>query len=154
MFDIVKGNRLTKQEMIKGETPYIGATAFNNGVTNTIGNRENLHPAGVLTVAYDGSIGQTFFQIKEFWASDAVNILYPKFTLFPEVAYYLATLIRIAGKKYGYNDKWKLKVMKDTEIPLPTTPDGKPDWKYMTDYVAALKRNVDNNLAPLDLFQL
>ena len=54
LFDIKKGTRLTKAEMKPGNIPFIGATAFNNGVTARIGNNEYLHPANVITVSYNG----------------------------------------------------------------------------------------------------
>mgnify|MGYP002508134020 CR=1 FL=1 len=34
LFDIVKGSRLTKKDMKEGDIRYVGATAFNNGITN------------------------------------------------------------------------------------------------------------------------
>lgn len=39
LFDVVKGSRLTKADMKEGNIRYIGATAFNNGITNYIGNK-------------------------------------------------------------------------------------------------------------------
>ena len=34
LFDIVKGSRLTKKDMKEGDIRYVGATAFNNGITD------------------------------------------------------------------------------------------------------------------------
>ena len=39
------------------------------------------HDGNTLTINYDGSVGETFYQPEDFWASDSVNILYPKFEL-------------------------------------------------------------------------
>jgi hypothetical protein len=81
LFEIKKGKRLTKAEMIPGRTRYIGAIDSNNGVSAYIANDEHLHPANTITVSYNGSIGETFYQEEPFWATDDVNVLYPKFTI-------------------------------------------------------------------------
>ena len=48
-----------------------------------VGNTDHLHPGGVITIAYNGqkATGKAFWQPKPFWASDDVNVLYPKFDL-------------------------------------------------------------------------
>lgn len=105
LFDIVKGTRLTKAQMISGDINFVGATAFNNGITAKIGNDECIHPAGTITVCYNGSIGQTFFQTEPYWATDDVNVLYPKFDITPNIAKFLCTIICKIGQRYAYTDK-------------------------------------------------
>lgn len=136
LFDIEKGTRLTKADMKPGAIHFIGATAFNNGVTAKIGNDEHLHPANVITVSYNGSVGEAFYQEEPFWASDDVNILYPKFSLTREIALFLIPLIRAAGKQYEFIDKWKLEDMKATVIRLPVSENGSPDWTWMESFMA------------------
>ena len=46
--------------MKEGDILYIGETAFNNGMTNHIGNVENIQPGKTLTVCYNGSIDQAY----------------------------------------------------------------------------------------------
>ncbi len=81
LFTVKPGSRLRKQDMIPGNINYVWVYAFNNGVTAKIGNTENIHPAGTITVCYNGSIGQAFYQESPFWATDDVKVLYPKFSL-------------------------------------------------------------------------
>lgn len=147
IFDIVKGTRLTKAKMIDGEINYIGATAFNNGVTAKIGNKEHLHPAGTITVCYNGSIGQTFFQTEPFWATDDVNVLYPKFEITPNIARFLCVVIYKLGLKYAYIDKWTAEKMSNTIIKLPATTDNKPDWEYMENYMQSIESKVNNDIS-------
>ncbi len=146
IFDIVKGTRLTKNNMIDGEINYIGATAFNNGITAKIGNTNHIHPAGTITVCYNGSIGQTFYQESPFWATDDVNVLYPKFNLTQPIAQFIIPIIYKIGQKYKYTDKWTSEKMLDTEIPLPTTPSNQPDWDYMEDYIQSIKLKAIENI--------
>ena len=140
LFEIVKGTRLTKRDMVEGNINYIGATAFNNGITGHIGNETALHDAGTLTVTYNGSIGETFYQEEPFWASDDVNILYPRFKMTRNIAHFLATIIKVVGKNnYAYEDKWQIEDMKKTLIKLPVTSDGNPDYDFMESYMDILR---------------
>jgi hypothetical protein len=130
LFEIHKGRRLTKDEMTAGRTLYVGATEGNNGITERIG-QSPLHPGGQITVSYDGSIGEAFYQPEPFWASDAVNVLYPRFAMTPEVALFFVTLIRLEKYRYNYGRKWRLEVMRATKVRLPVKDDGKPDFEAM-----------------------
>jgi hypothetical protein len=104
LFDVRKGKRLTKEEMTPGETLYIGATETRNGVTCRIGQQPQ-HPGGQITVSYNGSVAEAFYQPEPFWASDDVNVLYPRFEMAPEIALFLAALIRLEKYRYNYGRK-------------------------------------------------
>ena len=82
--------------MKEGNINFIGASAVNNGVTAHIGNSEHLHPANTITVSYNGSVGEAFYQTQIFWASDDVNVLYPQFHLTPQIALFIQPIIRKA----------------------------------------------------------
>lgn len=132
LFNVVKGSRLRSLDRVEGEIPYVGASLFNNGYTHMISNDDHVHPGNVLTTAYNGTIpGKTFYQPLPFWATDDVNVLYPKFAMTVNSGLFIAPLIEIVGRKYVYVDKWKLQDMIDSLIFLPATPDGEPDCDYM-----------------------
>lgn len=151
LFDIVKGTRLTKKDMRMGIIRYIGASAMNNGITAYISNDTDLHPANTITVAYDGSVGASFYQDEPFWASDAVNVLYPKFSLNRDIAMFLIPIISKVGKeKYEFKDKWKVEYMEKDAIKLPTTSDGRPDFRYMEQTIKTLRRKVNTHIAMLN----
>ena len=141
LFKIVKGKRLTQANMIEGETPFIGASAKNNGYTNKIGNLENHHPGGLITVSYNGSIAEAFYQPKEFVASDDVNILYPNFKLNPYLAIFLCTIIFNEKYRFTYGRKWHLELMEDSYIWLPSiviNSETVPNWDFMENYIKRL----------------
>jgi len=138
IFDIRKGKRLTQADMIDGNIPYIGAIDSNNGLSSYIGNDSQLHEANTITVSYNGSIGYAFYQDKEFWATDDVNVLYPKFNLNRYIAIFICTLIEKEQYRFCYGRKWDLEAMKKSRIKLPVTPSGTPDWKFMEDYIKSL----------------
>jgi hypothetical protein len=78
LFDIKKGKRLTKNQMVDGDTPFIGSIDSNNGRRQYVGVAAN-HEGNTITVNYNGSVAEAFYQEDPFWASDDVNVLYPKF---------------------------------------------------------------------------
>ena len=77
LFEIVKGKRLTRENQTTGTTPFIGSTELNNGITAYIG-QQPIYNENAITVSYNGSVGQAFYQEKPFWASDDINVLYLK----------------------------------------------------------------------------
>lgn len=149
IFNIVKGTRLTKAHMIPGNTRFIGSSAMNNGCTALVGNTENMYPKNTITVCYNGSVGETFYQDEPFLASDDVNVLYPKFDLTREIALFIAPLIKAVSTRYNYIDKWKQEVMVADEIMLPVDDAGEPDWAYMDVYMSEVIRNSEASLEHL-----
>ena len=135
LFNVQKGKRLTKSDMKDGKIRFIGASAINNGITAYISNDEHLHSQNTITLSYNGSIGEAFYQDEMFWASDDVNVLYPKFEMNREMALFMIPLLKTAGKRYAFIDKWKKEDMEKSKIPLPADKDGNPDYKYMENYI-------------------
>ena len=135
IFEIKKGKRLTKADMKSGEIPYIGASDSNNGVTSHIANDEHLHTANTITVSYNGSIAEAYYQNKNFWATDDVNVLYPKFDMNQYSAFFFTTLINREKYRFNYGRKWDKELMCISEIKLPIDCQGNPDWKWIENYV-------------------
>lgn len=149
LFNVQKGKRLTKADMKDGKIRFIGASAINNGITAYILNDEHLHSQNTITLSYNGSIGEAFYQDEIFWASDDVNVLYPKFEMNREIAFFIIPLLKTAGKRYAFVDKWKKEDMEKSKIPLPADIDGNPDYKYMENYVATKLSMTENALNKL-----
>jgi len=143
IFDIKKGKRLTKADMIEGNINFIGASKYSNGLTAKISNDEHIHPANTITLSYNGSIGEAFFQTEPFWATDDINVLYPKFKINTYIAMFLCTLLPIEKYRFGFGRKWDKEMMEETEIKLPTTKNGSPDWQFMEDYIKSLPYSME-----------
>ncbi|MBR1775033.1 MAG: restriction endonuclease subunit S [Bacteroidales bacterium] len=135
LFTIKKGKRLTKNDMIDGNIKYIGAVDSNNGITAYISNDEHIHSAGTITVSYNGSIAEAYYQTEPFWATDDVNVLYPKFELNKYIALFLCTLISKEKYRFNYGRKWNKEMMLKSVIKLPVTKQNTPDWQWIEDYV-------------------
>ena len=143
LFLIKKGTRLTKANMHPGRIRFIGATADNNGITNLISNSLHTHPANTITVTYNGSVGEAFYQTEQFWASDDVNVLYPKDTIDENLALYFLAPIRKKGAGYAYTFKWTKEKMAQDSIWVPfKNVDGQVvcDYQYMDTYINAIKK--------------
>ena len=149
LFDIVKGTRLTKANMKDGTIRFIGASAMNNGITAYISNNEKLHPKNTITVTYNGSVGEAFYQDEQFWASDDVNVLYPKFKMNFYIAMFLIPALKAVGRKYAFIDKWKKEDMEKDCIMLPVDDNKNPDWTYMENYMKTVERKRCQSLTAL-----
>lgn len=143
LFVIHKGKRLTKANMIPGNTRFIGATSDNNGITNKIANDTHVHSSNKITVTYNGSVGEAFYQTEPFWASDDVNVLYPKSSINENCALYFLAPLRKKGKGYAYSFKWTKEKMENDRIMVPCKiVRGKYvcDYDFMESYISAIKK--------------
>lgn len=140
LFDIRKGKRLTAEDQTSGFTPYVGAIDSNNGVSNLIG-QNPIHEGNTISLSYNGSVGEAFYQPLPYWATDDVNVLYlrPKYgKLNPAVGLFICSVLRNEKYRYSYGRKWTLDNMKRTMIKLPATFEGAPDWVQMEEYIKSM----------------
>lgn len=139
LFDVRKGKRLTRAQLRPGTTPFISALDNNNGLRQFI-DAEPLHPAGVLTVNYNGNgVAEAYYQPRAFWASDDVNVLYPLFDgLSLLVGLFICSVIRREKYRFSYGRKWNLERMKTSRIRLPVMADGRLDCQLMEAYMSSL----------------
>lgn len=155
LFDIKKGKRLTAADQEDGNNNYIGAIDSNNGIANHI-SQHPIHKANTISLSYNGSVGEAFYQKDPYWATDDVNALYSYYDGFNEkIGLFFVTIIRQEKYKFSYGRKWTLENMKATQIKLPVqhNDDGTilidlsnkyseqgyvPDWAYMENYIKSL----------------
>lgn len=135
-FTVEKGDRLTSEDQTSGPTPYIGAIDSNNGVSNYIGQHPQ-HAGDTISLSYNGSVGEAFYQPVSYWATDDVNALYPKFKMSRWMALFVCTILRKEKYRYCYGRKWTMELMNDTRIRLPAK-NNKPDWKFMERFMKKL----------------
>ncbi|MEK7524394.1 MAG: restriction endonuclease subunit S [Patescibacteria group bacterium] len=137
IFQIKKGKRLTKFNMKAGQTPYIGAIDSNNGYRQSI-QQKPIHDGNTITVNYNGSVAEAFYQPQSFWATDDVNVLYPKFRMNKYNALFLCAVIRKEKYRFNYGRKWHMERMNISKIRLPVEKNGQPDFQYMENYIKSL----------------
>lgn len=136
LFDIRKGIRLTQANMEDGSTPFISAIDKNNGLRQRV-SAPARHNGNLITVSYNGSVGEAFYQPEPFFASDDVNVLYPKFLLNESIGLFLCAVIRKEAYRFSYGRKWTAERMKATDIRLPAL-NGEPDWKWIEGFMRSV----------------
>ena len=138
VFTIKKGKRLTKANIIEGTTNFIGAISGNNGIRERI-SEEPLYEGNCITVNYNGSVGEAYYQESPFWASDDVNVLFLKEHILNKyIALFLITIIRQNKSHFDFGRKWNLEKMKKTLIKLPVDDSGNINWTFMEGYIKQL----------------
>lgn len=139
LFDFEKGKRLTKEDIIPGDVNFLGAICDNNGIREKIETDIFWEP-NCITVNYNGSVGEAFYQDKPFWASDDVNVLYAKkwWMMNKYNALFIITVIKANKYRFSYGRKWTLDKMKESIIKLPSKDDGTPDFEFMERFIKSL----------------
>lgn len=145
LFDFEHGTRVTKQQLVPGTTPFIRATERDNGIAAYAD--LPAHPGGVMTVSYNGSVGEAFYQPDPFFASDDVFVLTPKSDISPATQMFLCAIIRAEKYRFNYGRKWNMERMKASTMKLPVDGSGRPDWSLMRRYILALPFG---SMAPLE----
>jgi type I restriction enzyme M protein len=137
--------------------PFIGATAYNNGVTSLHDlddivlysrngeedpyedQKKKLFSPHAVTVSNNGSVGNAFYQPRRFTCSHDVNPLYLRDRqMSAEIGLFLATVIEVDKYRWGYGRKWRPARMPSSIIRLPVNEQGSPDWEYMKRYMQTL----------------
>ncbi len=140
-FIIEKGKRLTAEDQTQGETPYIGAIDSNNGLANKIG-QYPIHSGNTISLSYNGSVGEAFYQPRPFWATDDVNVLYFKqtngFEFNQYIAIFICSVLKLEKYRFSYGRKWTKENMESSIVKLPKKNDGSPDWAFMEKYIKSL----------------
>lgn len=155
LFEIKKGKRLTAADQEEGYNNYIGAIDSNNGVANHIG-QSPIHKGNTISLSYNGSVGEAFYQKDSYWATDDVNALYSNYEGFNEyIGLFICAVIRQEQYKFSYGRKWTLDNMRTSIVKLPVQkrndgtsyndPTNKysdkglvPDWSFMELYIRSL----------------
>lgn len=139
---IQRGKRIKRADHVEGDVPYVSASALNNGVDGFIGNREGIRVfANCLSLANSGSVGSAFFHPYAFVASDHVTKLEREgadryiYLFFPPVFSRMA-------ERYSFNHEISDARITRERIMLPVTPDGTPDWVFMSAYMQGLEQEM------------
>lgn len=118
---------------------YIGAKKNDNGVMKKVAYNEQLVTAGnciVFICDGQGSVGYTNYMDRDFIGSTTLTVGRNK-NLNKYNALFLVTVLDLEKPKYSYGRKYR-KHIQEVIIKLPATKEGKPDYKYMENYIKSL----------------
>lgn len=136
---ISSGKDIYERERTNGQTPYITATANNNGIGYFVGNRNETLERGSLSVNRNGSVGYCFYHpYNALYGNDTRKLKPVKSKRY--VSLFISMCITNQRAKYGYGYKMGTGRLKRQKILLPVDSNEQPNWKYMETYMQDLEQ--------------
>lgn len=136
--EITSGRDIYATERIKGNVPYITATANNNGIGYFVGNNNKSLDSNCLSVNRNGSVGYSFYHpYKALFSNDCRRLKLIKPSKY--IGLFISNQITMQKEKYGYGYKMGTARLLKQKILLPITNDGKPDYDFMENYMKSLE---------------
>jgi hypothetical protein len=143
IFNILPGKRLVAADSTPGNRPFIGALDNSNGVARFVSDENESLDKNVLGVNYNGNgmvIG--FYHPYECIFSDDVKRFHLKDREDnPFVLLFMKTAILMQKRKFGYLYKFNADRMAHTNIMLPVTSAGQPDYDFMESFGRKMMSN-------------
>lgn len=136
--EILSGKDIYGQERIKGNTPYISASANNNGIGHFVGNNNTTKEFGCLSVNRNGSVGYSFYHpYKALFSNDCRKLRLKNQN--KQVGLFISQQITRQRGKYSYGYKMGTARLKKQKIMLPINQYNEPDYDYMVNYINQLE---------------
>ena len=138
LFEYKRGKESAPKRVPAGNIPFISETSENNGFVKMGYSR---HTFAANSISVSVNYAQTvFLQPKEFCASVNIIVLVPKFKLeFKPALLYFVALLRQNNSIYSYAYKISKERLMNTEVSLPVTSSGTPDFEYMEERIRELE---------------
>lgn len=136
IFDTIRGKRLTEEDRIQGNLPFITAGENNNGITDFIGNEVEIFE-NKLTI---DMFGNCFFHPYVFGCDDNILVLLPKQKAFSkEVNLFFATLLNQEKFRYRYGRQYRQKDFKKQMIKLPFNDKNELDITLIENFMKTFR---------------
>lgn len=140
LFDVAStssGIDKNKLNQSGGNIPYITRSEENNGINLFVSDEQNSKyqkdAGGVITIGLDTQT--VFYQPQEFYTGQNIQILKNK-KLSKYSSLFIIPLLKIQMEKFNWGGNGAtLTRLKRTRIVLPIDLKGKPNWKFMEDYI-------------------
>lgn len=132
--EINSGRDIYERERIEGLTPYVTATAKDNGIGYFVNNTNETLESNCLSVNRNGSVGYCFFHPYPALYGNDTRKLRPKIRN-KYVSLFISICITSQREKYGYGYKLGTGRLKRQQILLPIDNNRTPDWRFMEEYM-------------------
>ena len=132
--EIKSGKDIYERERVEGMTPYITATANNNGIGYFISNENATLQEKCISVNRNGSVGYSFYHSYPALFGNDTRKLIPKYSD-DHVAKFISFMISSQKEKYGYGYKMGTARLKRQKILLPTNKDEFINYDFMKKYI-------------------
>lgn len=127
--------KLSKGDLDNGHIPVYSSDSENYGILGYTSNDATYKITAskpFFVVFGDHTCNMSIVHV-DFCVADNVKVLSPKIYISEDMLLFLLTAWKKNIKKLGYARHWS--IAKDTDIFLPATPDGQPDWAWMEQYM-------------------
>lgn len=138
---IQSGQDIYDKERKQGSTPYVTATAEQNGIGYFVGNKNSSLGRNCLSVNRNGSVGYSFFHPYNALFGNDTRKLIPK-NKSKYAGFFLACCITAQRYKYGYGLKMGTGRLLRQRIMLPVTSSGEPDYEFMDEYMRQVEKRL------------
>ena len=128
--EVSKKTSLPQNALEFGSIPYVTTSSLNNGISNFVDIKPNFK-GRCLSVALNGSVGETFFQFDDFITSGDNAILTLKNEYNPYLLFYIAVMIKNHQWRYNYYRKLNLTKLNKMQIPIPFKDAKDIDFDYI-----------------------
>ena len=132
--EIKSGKDIYERDRIDGQTPYITATASNNGIGYFISNKNATLQEKCISVNRNGSVGYSFYHSYPALFGNDTRKLIPKYSD-DYVAKFISFMISSQKEKYGYGFKMGTARLKRQKILLPVNEEEYIDYDFMKKYI-------------------
>lgn len=147
ILEFTKGRRITKNEQIKGNIPYVTAATENNGIDawieNSIFTQEN-----IITVNFFGKCFYHPYEVAYKDGTYGAKIKDEKYQSQRHYLYITSALEKVTENVGSYSKMLTDTIAANLTITLPATSSGDPDWEYMENYIKMIeqqeKRKISN----------
>ncbi|MDD6688947.1 MAG: restriction endonuclease subunit S [Clostridium sp.] len=117
---------------------FISRTEMNNGCDCYVLNNDLSGIEKANAIAIGDTTATCFYQGEDFVCGDHMVICRADW-LNLYTALFLISILKQEKYKYSYGRAFKMDLISNTIIKLPSTPDNEPDWNYMEQYIKSIK---------------
>lgn len=136
--EIISGKDIYARERIEGNTPYVSATANQNGIGYFVDNENKTLESNCLSVNRNGSVGYSFYHpYKALFGNDCRKLRLKKSNKYTGI--FISQQITRQKGKYGYGYKMGTARLKRQKIMLPINKNNEPDYVFMENYIKNLE---------------
>lgn len=138
-----------------GDVPYIAASRENNGCSRHVSCPNEWVSRGNCLVFIhigDAAAGVCHYVNADFVGMKGKTSCAYNDHINEAIGLFLASVITANNvSRYSFSQSWTGKSLLDTEILLPATPSGDPDWDYMDEYMSGVMEEAKASLENLRL---
>lgn len=130
----------TSENKVPGYIPFVSRTESNNNVDCYVLNSEiqNIEKGNAITV---GDTTSTIaYQPEAFATGDHIVVIRASWLNW-HTGLFIVGLLQRERFRYSYGRAYLIEHIKDTQLKLPVSENGDPDWKWIKEYMSSLRHS-------------